>query len=105
MEYQVTLFCNTGKYRPMSTIVRVKEEITTPEAKKALIEKGAQKICYQHGLSGKDLKKDGYIYGKVRVYDKEKLDKEAKERYNKIKEEKYASGEWKRPKKEGTRDE
>lgn len=38
---------------------------------------------------------------KMREYDKEKIKAENEARYTKIKEQKYASGEWKRPKKEG----
>ena len=100
MDYQVTLFCNSGRYKPVSTIVKKKEAVDLASEKRKLVNEGAQKICYSKGWSGKDLQKYGYVSAKVRVYDKEKLDKEAKERYNKIKEEKYASGEWKRPKKE-----
>ena len=47
--------------------------------------------------SNADLKKYEYTRAKVRRYDKEKIAKENAERYEKIKEEKYASGEWKRP--------
>jgi hypothetical protein len=45
-----------------------------------------------------DLKKNGYTSGKVREYDREKIARENAERYERIKEEKYASGEWQRPK-------
>lgn len=93
MEYQVTLFDKTGKYRPVSAIIVAKITDSQP----TLIKKGAEKICYKRGWTSADLKKFGYNTAKIRVYDKEKLDKEAEERYNKIKEAKYASGEWKRP--------
>ena len=101
MDYQITLFCNTGKYKPVSTIVKRANEVNIADVavKKQLIADGAQKICFQRGWNSTDLKRNGYVTGKVRIYDKEKLEREAKERYERIKEEKYASGEWKRPKK------
>lgn len=98
MNYQITLFDKNSKYKPVSAIVTKKAEDTQD----TLIKKGIEKICFKRGWTSKDLKRFGYTTVKIRVYDKEKLDKEAEERYNKIKEEKYASGEWKRPtKKEG----
>ena len=45
-----------------------------------------------------DLKKYGYTKGKIREYDREKIEQENAARYEALKEEKYASGEWKRPK-------
>ena len=100
MEYQVTLFCTTKKYRPVSCIIKREDKVDLGNAtvKRELVTAGMKKICIQRGWTGVDLRTFGYITGKVREYNKEKLDKEAEERYNKIKEEKYASGEWKRPK-------
>ena len=98
MKYQVTLMCDNGKYRPVSTIVDLDtKDITTIKTK------GIQKICAQRYWTKLNLKQYGYTKVKIRVYDKEKIDKENEERYNRIKEEKYASGEWKRPKKERTK--
>ena len=73
-------------------------DIHNATIKRQLLNDGMKKICIQRGWTARDLATFGYATGKVREYDKEKLDKEAEERYNKIKEEKYASGEWKRPK-------
>jgi len=100
MEFQVTLFCITGKYKPVSTIVKRKTacDISDATIKRQILNEGMQKICNTRGWSARDLAAYGFKTGKIRVYDKEKLDKEAEMRYNKIKEEKYASGEWKRPK-------
>lgn len=100
MEYQVTLFCATGKYKPVSCLVKRTSacDISDPTIKRQILNEGMQKICNQRRWSARDLANFGFKTGKIRLYDKEKLDKEAKERYNKIKEEKYASGEWKRPK-------
>jgi hypothetical protein len=98
-EYQVTLTCESGKYRPVSTIVKNEEVCLLDKvAKKTIINKGIQKICIQHYWGSRDLKAYGYTKARVREYDKEKIEKENKERYEKIKEENYAKGIWKRPK-------
>ena len=68
--------------------------------KKEIINKGVVKICQKRYWTQRDLKKYGYLKAKVRVYDKEKIELENKARYEQIKEQKYASGEWTRPKKE-----
>lgn len=98
-EYQVTLYCGTGKYKPVSCIIKRAEAADLKAEKKSLINSGMIKICQKRGWIIKDLARYGYTTAKVRVYDKEKIEQEAKARYEKIKEEKYASGEWKRPKK------
>ena len=102
MEYQVTLYCTTKKYRPVSCIIKRenKADLDNASVKRELVTAGMKKICIQRGWSGEDLRAFGYITGKVREYDREKIEAENKARYEKIKEEKYASGEWKRPKKE-----
>ena len=101
MEYQITLFCATKKYKPVSCIIKRKSEENLADAgvKKALLADGMKKICITRGWTGKDLTAFGYTTGKVRVYDKAKIEAENAARYEKIKEEKYASGEWKRPSK------
>lgn len=101
IQYQITLIDNSNKYRPVSTLISSEPiDLNNSIAKKEIITRGIKKICAQRYWTNLDLKKYGYTAIKIRVYDKEKIDKENVERYNKIKEEKYASGEWKRPKKE-----
>ena len=95
-QYQVTLICENGKYRPVSTIVTMEEN----SDKREVIKTGQKKIMAQRYWTAADLIKCGYTKCKVREYDKEKIEREAAERYNAIKEAKYASGEWKRPKKD-----
>ena len=102
-EYQVTLLCTNGKYRPVSTIIRYEQEDNADRTKEKEVRqelqfRGIQKICARRRWDKTDLIRGGYTKVKVRAYDKAKIDKENKERYNRIKEEKYASGEWKRPK-------
>ena len=102
MEYQVTLFCTTKKYRPVSAIVKRETAVNLKDVtiKKQILNDGMKKICITRGWTVRDLATFGYATGKVREYDKAKIEAENKARYEKIKEEKYASGEWKRPKKE-----
>ena len=93
-QYQVTLICENGKYKPVSTIVTMEE--TTD--RKAIMREGQKKIMIKRYWSMADLTRYGYTKGKLREYDKEKIEKENAARYEALKEEKYASGEWKRPK-------
>lgn len=95
-EYQVTLVAANGKYRPVSCIIKAEKYIKTE-----VLRKGIEKICMKRGWSGADLKKFTYTTAKVREYDKEKIALENAARYEAIKEEKYATGEWKRPKNKG----
>lgn len=103
MQYQVTLVSTSGKYRPVSAIVitedsKEKYDLLNKEDRKKLVNRGVQKICLARGWGSSDLKKFAYTQSKIRVYDKIKIEADKKARYEKIKEEKYASGEWKRPK-------
>ena len=102
-QYQVTLFCPERKYKPVATIVKLQQLIDVDLSKNAEERKnirimGLKMICSKRGWDNKDLSRLGYSKVKVRMYDKAKIDREKQERYEKIKEEKYASGEWKRPK-------
>ncbi len=96
MQYQVTLLCADGRYKPVSTIVNASEGMD----RKIILKKGIENICYKRLWNAADLKRYGYTQTKMRVYDEAKIKAENEARYKKIKEEKYASGEWKRPKKE-----
>lgn len=102
-QYQVTLQSKGGMYRPVSAIVTKEQKedvnlLTDVSEKEKIRLEGIRKICYQRGWGKDDLKRYYYTICQMRVYDKEKIEQENKERYEKIKEEKYASGEWKRPK-------
>jgi len=103
MQYQVTLVSTSGKYRPVSAIVitedsKEKYDLLNKDDRKKLVNRGVQKICLARNWGSAELKKYNYTQSKIRVYDKAKIKAEEKARYNRIKEEKYASGEWKRPK-------
>lgn len=102
-KYQVTIYCENGAYKPISTIVEIEQEedidLTKDKAqKKAIIQRGVNRICVTRYWTSKDLSKYGYLKAKARVYDKLAILQQKKENYEKLKEEKYASGEWKRPK-------
>lgn len=103
MQYQVTLVCVSKQYKPVSSIVNTEDskekyDLLNKDDRKRLINRGVQKICLARGWGSAELKKYGYTQSKIRVYDKVKIEADKKARYEKIKEEKYASGEWKRPK-------
>lgn len=95
MDYQITLLCRSGKYKPVSAIVSA--EVGTD--RQTIITKGVQKICAKRMWGKSDLTRYEYTKCKVREYDKAKIETENKAHYEAIKEQKYASGEWKRPKK------
>lgn len=102
--YQVTIMCKTGAYKPVSCLIGMEQEqgidLTKDIIKKKEITKrGVNKICASHSWSARELQKYGYATVKCRYYDKDATIREQAERYSKLKEEKYASGEWERPKK------
>lgn len=103
-EYQVTLVCNTNQYKPVSCIIKKDDKGLAEKGKKVFVEElkkeGIQKICNKRYWTTRELKKYGYTSVKVREYDKERIQQENNERYERLKEEKYASGEWQRPKKD-----
>lgn len=87
IELQCTLFSTTGKYKPVSTIVKV-ESAAYYNAHKIEVQKEAiQKICAQRRTEWWCLKRDGFTRMKVRVYDREKIAAEKAARYEQIKKE------------------
>lgn len=87
IELQVTLFDTQNRYKPVSTIVKVESIAYFNEHQREVKLEAMKKICLQRYWTGKDLKKYGYTTCKIRVYDKERIARENKERYEKIKEE------------------
>ena len=90
--YQVTLTSVNGKYKPVSCIVNIEQaetaDLTQIKASKdEIVKKGIVKIAQKRYWTNADLKKFGYTKVKCRLYDKEKIEKENVERYEKIKEE------------------
>lgn len=76
MKFQITLFCTTGKYRPISTLVEA-ESIEEFNANFAKYKKQAlSNICAQRYKDGKNLFESGYTQMKWRIYDKEERKKQ-----------------------------
>lgn len=88
-EYQVTLMCSTGQYKPVSTIVKADTTMLAVMGKEAWLKdvrkRGINAICVKRYWSGKDLEKYHYTQCKMRVYDKEKIARENAERCERIK--------------------
>lgn len=72
MKYQVTLFDKQGRYRPISTIVEMKDEydLKNRESKKKIAAAGVTRICIKKNWSRIELNKSGYTVCKVRRYEK-----------------------------------
>ena len=102
-EYQVTLICGQGMYKPVSCIVKREQYSDVDYSSNSIVKKelqkaGITKICQKRGWNLSDLSRFGYSRYKVRAYDKSAIEQANQERYAKINEEKYSTGEWKRPK-------
>lgn len=105
VQYQVTISDPNKRYRPVSCIVnreQVKDynALCYSQEKQKIIQDGILKICAKHGWTGQELMKMGYTQVSTRKYDKALIDAQNRERYRKMKEEKFASGEWKPTKKQ-----
>lgn len=85
---QFTLFDITGKYRPISTLVKVESLKWFREHEQEIKIKAIQQICNQRRLSGKELAKLGYTRLKVRNYDLFLRSKNRRRENNKKEEEK-----------------
>lgn len=85
---QVTLFDKEKHYKPVSTLINVESIEYFKSHRKETKIAGVVKICQKRGWTQKELEKYGYKICKIRVYDPEKIRKEAKERYERIKKEK-----------------
>ena len=76
-KYQITLFCTTNQYKPISTIVTIKQEDETinlldnKETKKDIVHKGIVKICQKRYWSNKDLVRYNYLKAKARKVEAE----------------------------------
>lgn len=87
LQLQFTLFSTTGMYKPMSTVLKVESLEYYNAHKKELQTRAIQKICVQRSMEQWTLKKNGYTKMKIRVYDKEKIEREKALRYEQIKRE------------------
>ena len=82
---QVTLFSTTGKYKPISTIVKIEKE--QEDDKQLICRKAIENICHYRYTSWDILKSQGYTKVKTRIYDLEKIEAERQlqERINLLK--------------------
>jgi hypothetical protein len=75
--YQVTMYCTTNQYKPISTIVKIEQEkeednlLLDKEKKKEIINKGIIKICQQRYWTMREVKQYHYTKVKAREYKKE----------------------------------
>ena len=65
---QFTLFDVNGRYKPISTLIKVESLKWFKEHQEEVKIKAIQQICNQRRLSGKELAKLGYTKLKVRNY-------------------------------------
>lgn len=75
-QYQVTLYCATGQYKPVSAIVkRTQKEnsnlLLDEKQKKEIIKQGVIKICQKRYWTKQDILKYHYTKVKTREYTKE----------------------------------
>ena len=72
-QYQVTMMCATGQYRPVSTIVTIEQEtnvnlLLDTDEKHKIINQGIVRICQRRLWNNRDVKKYGYTKVKAREY-------------------------------------
>lgn len=87
VQLQVTLFDKENRYKPVSTLVNVESIDYYNQHVKEVKQQAIIKICQKRYWTQRELKKYNFTSCKVRIYDKEKIEKENKERYEKIKKE------------------
>ena len=83
MKLQVTLFATNGSYKPISTIIEVESLQDYKDNKKKYQEKAILNICHNRSITWKELQRLSYTSVKVREYNKEKIEQQAK--INKLK--------------------
>ena len=75
--YQVTIYCTTNQYKPISTIVKIEQEreednlLLNKEKKQEIINKGIVKICQKKYWTMREVKQYNYTKVKAREYKKE----------------------------------
>lgn len=71
MKIQVTLFDKSGKYRPVSTLVKIKDIEEFEKDKERIKSEGIKKILIKRGWGRRELMKYNYLTCKMRVYPEE----------------------------------
>lgn len=78
MKLQVTLFATNGKYKPISTIIRVENLKDYKENKIEYQRKAILNICHNRRITWSELKAQTYTTLKVREYNPEKIKQQTK---------------------------
>lgn len=65
---QFTLFDTSGRYKPLSTLIKVESIKWFREHEEQIKQQAIQQICNQRRLTGKELTKLGYTKLKIRNY-------------------------------------
>ena len=90
---QFTLVDKTGKNRPVSCLINVRDLDYFNENKESVKREAVLKICRKRGWTGKEIREKNYTSFKVRIFDKEAYEKERieklKKRLDKSKEKSY----------------
>ena len=74
--YQITMYCTTNQYKPISTIIKVEQELLEDnllqtDRKQEIINKGIAKICQKKYWTKKDIIKYNYTKVRAREYKQE----------------------------------
>ena len=87
-KFQITIYCTTGEYRPVSCIITRDtddiERLGEQTFRDNLKVDGIKKICAQRNWTSTDLLRYHYTKMKMREYDEEKI-KQEKEKHTKRK--------------------
>lgn len=100
MQLQVTVFHKENKFKPISTLVEIPMTEVVKKNYQPYKVKAVEKICLKRNWTYNDMMKLGYNKISCRIYDKQKIEEDNAKRYEQIKREKFASGEWKASKKD-----
>lgn len=68
MKAQVTLFDKTGKYRPVSTLVKIDSQKDLLDRRQEIKNEGIKKIMIQRGWTRRELIEYNFLSCKIRVY-------------------------------------
>ena len=73
-KYQVTMYCATGQYKPISTIVTIEQAddsnlLLDKDSKKDIINKGVVAICHKKYWTTREVRQYNYTKVRARVYE------------------------------------
>ena len=68
MRAQVTLFDKSGKYRPVSTLVKIESEEDFNNNREKIKNTGIRKIMIQRNWTKRELIQYNYLTCKIRIY-------------------------------------